>query len=274
VAETESMKDGFAHRAWPVSNEPDASSDSLMGGSGWSRREVCRAGLGALAVFAVHPLAVGSAQTQIPAPVEPAPAPVEPEPRQLFIPERFPEGWVFVSAEKDVPLSTTWQVSRDEGGNTAFLRCLGKPQGYIRTKDVFDNYDLGLQWRFPDDPNGNSGILLHTSDMDRIWPNCIQLQLHRPKAGSVFPGGEALSDNRLDVKDKSRPLNVWNDCVVSCRDGRIAVTINDEKIGEVTGCVPGKGFISLQSEGSEVHFRRIWLKTMTPQPVPPPATAS
>lgn len=254
-----------------------------------SRRGFCRTGLSAAALLSLPGAFAKGNQTQSgetgctevnaqPAPAPPAPAPpgdakpaevkpVEegPKPVQLFDPETFPKTWSYFAAEKDNPLEKTWQVARDDQTNEPFLKCLGKPYGFIRTVEQYDNFEFGLQWRFPADPNGNSGVLLYTVEPDRIWPNAIQLQLHRPKVGSVFPVGEARSDNRLDIKEKdlSKPLNVWNDCVVTCREGRITVVVNDRKIGEVTGCAPHKGSIALQSEGSEIHFQKIWLRKLT-----------
>jgi hypothetical protein len=218
--------------------------------SQWTRRDFCRTGVGAAGLVMASGLPLQADQTK---------------PEMLFVPEKFPRGWVHFSAEEGHKLEETWKVGRDEKTGDSFLRCLGKPFGYIRTVAEFDNYEFGLQWRYVDDPNGNSGILLHTSkEKDRIWPKSIQIQLHRPKAGSVFPSGEAEADNRLDVKDLDLPLKEWNTCVVACVDGRISLTINKKKIGEVTGCVPSKGAIALQSEGAEIHFQKLWIRRADP----------
>jgi hypothetical protein len=184
------------------------------------------------------------------------------EARQLFVPGQFPKGWFFFGGKDGVKLESTWKTTKDAKSGQTILQCLGKPYGYIRTLEVFDNYEFGLKWRFPVDPNGNSGILLHTED-DRIWPKSIQVQLHRPKAGSVFPSGEAKSDNQLTVKDLSKPLNQWNECVIRCVDSKISLEVNKKKVGEVTGCNPSKGKIALQSEGSEIHFQQIWVRKLS-----------
>jgi hypothetical protein len=186
----------------------------------------------------------------------------KPKSRSLFVPEQFPKGWFFYGGEQGLKLESTWKTAKDAKSGETILQCLGKPYGYLRTLEVFDNYEFGLNWRFPSDPNGNSGILLHT-EADRIWPKSIQVQLHRPKAGSVFPSGEAKSDNQLTVKDLSKPLNEWNECVVRCIDGTISLEINKKKVGEVTGCKPSKGKIALQSEGSEIHFQKIWIRKLS-----------
>jgi hypothetical protein len=262
-----------------VSIEPD----SFPAQHPVSRREFGRAGLSIAALLSLPGVSAKGNQTgngdasttdakPVPAPTQdrdtkkPEEAkPEEAKPVQLFDPATFPKNWEYFAAEKDNPIEKTWQVAKDEKSNEPYLKCLGKPYGFIRTVDQYENFEFGLQWRFPTDPNGNSGVLLYTVEPDRIWPNAVQLQLHRPKAGSVFPIGEARTDNRLDIKEKelSKPLNVWNECVVTCVNGRISVVINNRKVGEVTGCVPLKGAIALQSEGSEIHFQKIWLKKLS-----------
>lgn len=179
--------------------------------------------------------------------------------------EEFPKGWVFYAAENGAKLSDSWRIQKAEGDDGPILICLGKPFGYIRTVDAYENFEFGLEWRYPSDENGNSGILVHTTEADKVWPKSFQIQLHNPKAGSIFPSGGAKSDNTVDVKDLSRPVNEWNTCVIVCREGTISVMINDKKAGEVTGCMPQRGTISLQCEGSEIHFRKLWLKKL-PKP--------
>lgn len=178
--------------------------------------------------------------------------------------EDLSKGWVFCSAENGSNGEASWKTQKLPGETEFSLVCLGKPFGYVRTVEIYENYEFGLEWKYPADPNGNSGILIHTTEPDKVWPKSIQVQLHRPKAGSIFPSSGATTDNTVDVKDLSRPVNEWNTCVIACRDGKVLVTINDKKAGEVTGCMPSKGFICLQSEGSEIHFRRLWIRKAKP----------
>jgi hypothetical protein len=182
--------------------------------------------------------------------------------KPLFIAKEFPKGWHYHPAEGGVPLEDTWKVGHDEGKAEPYLRCLGKPYGYLRTKEAYDNYEFGMKWRYPADVNGNSGILLHTSGKDQIWPSSIQIQLHRPKIGHVFASGDAKADNQLTEKIEPRELNIWNECEVKCIDGTITVKINKKKVGALTGCTPNKGMIGLQSEGSEIHFQKMWVRKL------------
>lgn len=184
------------------------------------------------------------------------------------------EDWVFYSREEAAKLADTWGIVQD--GEDPILVCTGAPYGYLRTTRQYEDFEMELEWRFPHDENGNSGILLYTSDEDKVWPDSIQVQLHQPVAGSIFPSAAARSDNEIrDVRNVARPINHWNVCRISSNGGTISVDINGKKIGEVTGCRPNRGWIGLQSEGSEVHFRRIRIREMPPAAAPePPADPS
>ncbi|MGD9857386.1 MAG: DUF1080 domain-containing protein [Planctomycetaceae bacterium] len=168
------------------------------------------------------------------------------------------ENWSFISRDKESRLAGTWQVQQADG--EAVLICRGEPYGYLKTTRAFANFLLRLEWKFPADENGNSGVLLHTNGQgkDKVWPTAIQVQLHQPVCGSIFPSGDATSDNEIrDVRDVCKSVNQWNSCEITSVAGRISVEMNGKKIGTVTGCHPHRGGIALQSEGAEVHFRRI-----------------
>jgi hypothetical protein len=185
-----------------------------------------------------------------------------------LVPQQLPaETWQFVSGKKDAKLVDTWSISTDQETALPMLVCRGTPYGYLRTSRTYRDFELGLEWRFPADANGNSGILIYTSGEDRIWPTAIQIQLHQPEAGCIFASGAAKSRNELrQVRHLSRPARQWNECLVRSQSGVISVTINGSRVGEVTECRPAEGAIALQSEGAEIHFRRIWLHELPSSP--------
>lgn len=185
-----------------------------------------------------------------------------PEPLKPIDLSRFPEGWVQYSADKEIPLNQIWKVIPAQEDTDAILICTGKPHGYLRTKQEYQNFEISLEWRFPNDPKGNSGLLIHTAKEDKIWPNSIQVQLHGQSTGSMFPLGQSMSSNNLQVRDLMLTPQQWNRLSVKSLDGRVSVTINDKNLGEITGCDPAAGSISLQSEGAEIHFRRIQIREL------------
>jgi hypothetical protein len=186
-----------------------------------------------------------------------------------FSAKDFPKGWVATSADPKADVAATWHLQPDPAPRENVLICTGKPDGYLRTEKAYENFELGLEWKYASDPNGNSGILLFVTDKDLIWPKSLQIQLHRPTAGSVIPHGGAKAANMLTAKDLSKPLPEWNSCHITCDRGKITVVLNGQKVGEVTGCMPSRGAIGLQSEGSEIHFRRLWIKPLKAAPESP-----
>lgn len=186
----------------------------------------------------------------------------------LLDPKTFPKGWVYFSADTSSKLSDTWQVDDKTDAKLPVLICRGKPSGYLRTVEEYRNYELTLEWMYPDDPNCNSGILVHAGK-DKIWPASIQIQLHRPFAGSIFPLKGATTTNRVTVKGLDLATGKWHTLRILSKEGSLTVWINDKKVGEVNGCQPQQGHIALQSEGSEIRFRRILLRVLPAEKSPP-----
>lgn len=173
--------------------------------------------------------------------------------------------WKSVHSDNMVPLSDVWKIVRETPDAEPLLICVGKPKGFLMTLDQYADFEMSLEWKIPSDQNGNSGVLVYTQDEPRIWPTAIQVQFHQPKAGSIFPSGDGKSDNTSE-SDLARPVGTWNECRIVSQMGRLSVEINGKKAGEITGAVPANGHIALQSEGAEVHFRRVRIRKLTNKP--------
>lgn len=182
-----------------------------------------------------------------------------------------------VFSSSPMPDTPVWKVIREGSGDNEelILVCSGEPKGFLYTTEACSEFELTLEWKYPEDADGNSGVLVYTQDEPRLWPTSMQVQLHQPKAGSVFPSGDAMSDQTSEAEsDLARPVNVWNDGKIVSRGGRLSVEVNSKKAGEVSGAKPSYGSIALQSEGSVVHFRRIRLRRLVPaEPVQAPKKA-
>ena len=61
------------------------------------------------------------------------------------------------------------------------------------------------------------------------------------------------------IKAAEKEPGEWNSYRILFRNGKLQLTINGEKINEATGCDVTAGKIGLQSEGAEIHFRRVRL---------------
>ena len=171
--------------------------------------------------------------------------------------------WKVFSSAPATPDIPVWKVIREGDEKEFILVCSGEPKGFIYTTETYSEFELTLEWKYPKDADGNSGVLVYMQDEPRIWPTSMQVQLHQPKAGSVFPGGDAMSDHSSEAEpDLARPVDTWNEGRIVSQGGRLSVEVNGKKAGEVSGAKPSTGSIALQSEGSVVHFRRIRVRKL------------
>ena len=179
------------------------------------------------------------------------------------------EGWTFDVIDPEVKPESVWSVS--EG----VLICKGRPPGVIRTSKEFSNYELVLEWRWaPGAKPGNSGLLVHASKPREmfVWPKSVEVQLAHENAGDFWMIGETLTV--ADAQPQGRrwwkkggsnenPPGEWNSARVRCEGGKLTVWVNGKLMNEGTGLSATQGAICLQSEGGEIHFRKVEL---TPLP--------
>lgn len=150
------------------------------------------------------------------------------------------------------------------------LVCRGEPNCYLRTVKPYSDYVLHLEWRW--DPKtsktGNSGVLLGCTGEDRVWPRCVEAQLQHGQAGDFWNLGDTPiktdpartnGKNTRKLVDAERPAGEWNEYEIAVRGGEIHLWINGQFVNHATAAGPLNGPIGLQSEGTEIHFRNIWL---------------
>ncbi|MCF8226158.1 MAG: DUF1080 domain-containing protein [Bacteroidales bacterium] len=179
---------------------------------------------------------------------------------------------------------TNWSIhlpdSIDEGSvfyvDDEKIHVGGIPNGYIKTNEMYDNYKLHVEWRWIDQPK-NSGVLLHATGEDMIWPNCIEAQLMAGKAGDfvligkgsgiTVNGQEYLvesEENRYLVSDKFEESSEnqpgeWNSYDITVTDTNIKLKVNDVLQNEGINPTRTRGHICIQSEGGPMEFRNIYL---------------
>ncbi|MBN1505297.1 MAG: DUF1080 domain-containing protein [Sedimentisphaerales bacterium] len=176
-------------------------------------------------------------------------------------------GWYRYIADPIVDVNDVWRMYG------RILHCTGQPDGYIRTGNKYRNYLLHLEWRWPGQV-ANSGILLHMTEPDQIWPTCVECQLKAGNAGDfVLMNGAGLTVNGIDRQDitkrfvvaekmapvSEKPVGQWNTCEIVCKRGMIRCFVNGVLQNEGVRARPGSGYIGLQSEGGPIEFRNIYL---------------
>lgn len=186
------------------------------------------------------------------------------EPQTLFNGKNL-DGWTFDVIDPEVKPDEIWSVT------DGLLVCKGRPPGVIRTDKEFSNYELTLEWRWaPGEKPGNSGLLVHASKPREmfVWPKSLEVQLGSGNAGDFWMIGESVTvanatpQGRRWLKRQEsaeKPPGEWNVMKVRCKDDTISVWVNDVLMNEGAKLSTGKGAICLQSEGAEIHFRKVEL---------------
>lgn len=186
------------------------------------------------------------------------------------------QGWhVDVPAMDNNPDTINPFLVRD-----GLLVSLGRPAGHLITDSVFSDYRLVAEYRFVEEP-GNCGILVHASTPRALYdmfPKSIEVQLQHTNAGDFWCIKEDIKvDNMVERRGPEEEWGIsegtnrrivnmtdgsefdpgeWNTMVIECIDDEIFVWVNTDLVNHGYDCTATRGHIAIQSEGSEVEFRR------------------
>lgn len=138
----------------------------------------------------------------------------------------------------------------------------GKPNGYLRTEGVYENYVFHVEVRLL--APGNSGVLVHIQN-DDIWPRSIECQMYFAHMGRIFPLNGATLEGGEMFHSAARPVGEWNSYEVYSEEGRLATVLNGKLIGLASNADPKLGYICLQSEGVPAEFRNVKVRRHTPK---------
>jgi len=209
--------------------------------------------------------------------IEPArekPWPVVPKKKIVLFNGKDLTGWVrFIPNDKRGP-DRKWTVDKVWSVKDGVIHCTGKPNGYLRTCDSYANYRLHVEWRWVDKPT-NSGVLLHRAGIDRVWPKCIEAQLMHQNAGDFWLlshskikvngkqiGPKAYANAKKKHPSNEKPVGEWNTYDIVCEGTAVKLTVNGLLQNEGTEASPYSGPICLQSEGSPIEFRNVYLEPL------------
>ncbi len=169
--------------------------------------------------------------------------------------------WTFFLRDPSVNAGEVFTVAND------VIHISGDPFGYMRTKEVYSNYALHVEWRYPAEAT-NSGVFIHVQQPDTIWPECIEIQLKAGDAGDLLCMGGSDMNERTDkstrvvaklAESAEKPVGEWNIMELVCISDNIDVTLNDVLMNRASGVSLKEGHICLQSEGKAIEFRNVYL---------------
>lgn len=175
-------------------------------------------------------------------------------------------GWRYfcpVSPTSSAPAATIESVCHinPEG----VIAVTGKPIGYLATIASYENYRLKLEWRWTAQ-KGNSGILIHLAGPDKLWPTSLQFQMKTGAVGEWIPmadfkSAEALAPGAKSIPrcapDAEKPVGQWNVAEIVCLNGGIECFVNGQLVNRASHCVPSKGAIGIQLEGTAFELRNV-----------------
>ena len=178
-------------------------------------------------------------------------------------------GWKLYVHDENVNVDDVWSVK------DGVVHCVGRPNGYMRTLAEYSNYKLHLEWRWPEVPS-NSGVLLHASGEDQVWPRCIEAQLKSGDAGDfvlirhtgITVGKMYQDDEKMYISVKKKhgsnenAPGEWNSYDICCQGDSIMIYVNGLLQNAGRKVTDTEGWICLQSEGSPIEFRNIYIEPL------------
>ncbi len=193
--------------------------------------------------------------------------------------EEIPLLWLDVNTSPD-----TWKVKGKE------LICAGNPIGVMRSEKQYENFILHVEWQHIE-PGGNSGVFVWSAanpDPETRLPDGVEVQMLEldwvnlnkrngetpPIAyvhGELFGVGgvKTVPDNPRGTRSKSienlcKGRGEWNTYEVICVDGVIKLSVNGKFVNGISQSSQKKGYLCLESEGAEIHFRNLKIIELPP----------
>ena len=187
-------------------------------------------------------------------------------------------GWVNVNTNPD-----TWSVRDGQ------IVCSGHPIGVMRSEKQYENFVLHVEWMHVE-PGGNSGVFIWSNARpgESRLPDGVEVQMLEldwvklnTREGKVPPiayvhgelfgvgGVKIVPDNprgerSMSVENLCRGRGEWNTYDVVAVDGVVKLAVNGKFVNGVSRSSRRKGYLCLESEGAEIHFRNIRILELPP----------
>ncbi len=202
-------------------------------------------------------------------------APAEAEAKSLFNGKNL-DGWVNVNCHPD-----TFFVKGDE------IITTGTPTGFLRTDKQYENFELDFDWMHVEKVKmANSGLFVWGDPLPGVgtpYTRGIEVQVlinFAPKDGWATSHGDIFSihgarctpdrphptrkgmERCLPSEERVKGGGEWNHYKVIANDGAIKLHVNGKEVSGVSKSNPRKGYLALESEGVECHFKNIKIKEL------------
>ena len=192
--------------------------------------------------------------------------------------------WKELFNEKDLK---GWRATGNAAGWTVedgAILCLAQKGGYLHTQKKFEDFELELEFRY--EPQTNSGIFFHWSDLKDPVHTGLEIQIldtyGRDWVDKQSCG--ALYDLVAPEVDAARPAGEWNQATLLCKGPFIEFELNGEPVLDVDidqwdmlgrnpdgsgnkfkyawAKMPKKGYLGLQDHGGRIWFKNIRMREL------------
>jgi hypothetical protein len=158
----------------------------------------------------------------------------------------------------------------------------GVPTGILRTDKMYENFIMELDWMHVK-KGGNAGVYVWSDPLTapgQPFSRAIEVQvIDGDDPGGMWTGhGDLFSihgahckpdrphpggwERCLPSERRSKPAGQWNHYRIECRNGRLTLAVNGKVVSGVSNATPRKGYICLESEGSECHFKNLRIQEL------------
>ena len=213
-------------------------------------------------------------------------------------------GFAFVPAAAEEPKAAPFFNGKDLTGwhnsncaaDTYFVKdteliTSGKPIGILHTDRQYENFELEVEWMHINRKEvGNSGIFVWCDSLPAVGTPFtrgieVQVLVNYPDVGWATNHGDIFSiwgakcipdrphpkgyERCLPSENRAKGGGEWNHYKIVANDGSIKLSVNGKEVSGVSACKPRKGYIAIESEGAECHFRNFKFKelpSMNPKP--------
>ncbi len=162
----------------------------------------------------------------------------------------------------------------------------GRPVGVLRTEKMVENFVLELEWRHMTS-GGNSGVFVWGDGFPAAgtsYPRGIEVQVldngYNAQGknhwfsthGDIFPvnGAKLTVAGRISpdgnrsfpTEERSKSSPEWNHYRLVANNGDLSLSVNGKETTIAKAASPRKGYLMLESEGAECHYRNIRFKEL------------
>ncbi len=161
----------------------------------------------------------------------------------------------------------------------------GNPTGFLRTDKQYENFVLEFDWMHVEKTKmANSGLFVWGDPLPAVgtgYTRGIEVQVlvnYKPADGWATSHGDIFSiwgakctpdrphpkglERCLPSEDRVKGGGEWNHYKVTGNNGTLKLEVNGKEVSGISKSNPRKGYLALESEGVECHFKNIKIKEL------------